>query len=161
MASRDDDDDDDVRSSNDSTETQRGVKRLQAVRQTWTKWSLAWAYVGYDHDDDLDLPFSRRLGLSGSVRSNCLVSFAPSLSCTRKLTPAVPGSSSWLSSRRSTGKRSCLCRSTPRARFASIRCWPSSLSCRASSTVSNAQRPWSRLFVADVGRISGPQDAGG
>ena len=94
MASHDDDDDDDdMRSSADSTETQRGVKRVEAVSQTWTKWGLVWAYVGYDHDDDIDLPFRIARALLSSVRSERLVSFALNLSCTRQLTPAVPGSS--------------------------------------------------------------------
>jgi len=37
----------DETSSMSSTETQAGVKRLEAVTTSWTKWSLAIAYVGY------------------------------------------------------------------------------------------------------------------
>ena len=31
----------------DSGQAQEGVKRIEAISQTWTKWSLIVAYVGY------------------------------------------------------------------------------------------------------------------
>lgn len=36
----------DSRSSLSSDETQTGVKNIEAVSQTWTKWSLIAAYFG-------------------------------------------------------------------------------------------------------------------
>ena len=33
-------------SSIDSDQTQVGVRRIEAISQTWTKWSLIVAYVG-------------------------------------------------------------------------------------------------------------------
>lgn len=39
--------DDDTRSSTDSVETQTGVKKVEAVSMTWSKWGLIIAYVGY------------------------------------------------------------------------------------------------------------------
>ena len=36
----------DDRSSISSYETQNGVKNIEAISQTWTKWSLISAYVG-------------------------------------------------------------------------------------------------------------------
>lgn len=37
----------DETSSTSSVETQAGVKRVEAVTSSWTKWSLAIAYIGY------------------------------------------------------------------------------------------------------------------
>jgi len=37
----------DETSSTSSIETQAGVKRVEAVTSSWTKWSLAIAYIGY------------------------------------------------------------------------------------------------------------------
>ena len=36
----------DDHSSINSYETQNGVKNIEAISQTWTKWSLLSAYVG-------------------------------------------------------------------------------------------------------------------
>ena len=36
----------DDQSSLSSYETQNGVKNIEAISQTWTKWSLVSAYVG-------------------------------------------------------------------------------------------------------------------
>ena len=36
----------DDQSSLSSYETQNGVKNIEAISQTWTKWSLISAYVG-------------------------------------------------------------------------------------------------------------------
>lgn len=37
----------DDQSSLSSYETQAGVKNIEAISQTWTKWSLIAAYLGY------------------------------------------------------------------------------------------------------------------
>lgn len=37
----------DDQSSLSSDETQAGVKNIEAISQTWTKWSLIAAYLGY------------------------------------------------------------------------------------------------------------------
>ena len=38
---------DDDRSSLSSYDAQHGVKNIEAVSQTWTKWALVAAYAGY------------------------------------------------------------------------------------------------------------------
>ena len=38
--------DDDDQSSLSSDNTQAGVKNIEAISQTWTKWSLISAYLG-------------------------------------------------------------------------------------------------------------------
>ena len=42
-----DDDHADDESSISSSDTQTGVRNIEAVSQTWTKWSLIAAYAGY------------------------------------------------------------------------------------------------------------------
>lgn len=37
----------DDRSSMSSYEAQAGVKGIEAISQTWTKWALIFAYLGY------------------------------------------------------------------------------------------------------------------
>ena len=39
--------DEDDRSSMSSYEAQAGVKGIEAISQTWTKWALVFAYLGY------------------------------------------------------------------------------------------------------------------
>lgn len=38
--------DDDERSFSSADSAQAGVKRIEAISSTWTKWSLAFAYLG-------------------------------------------------------------------------------------------------------------------
>lgn len=40
--------DEDDRSSMSSYDAQAGVKGIEAISQSWTKWALAFAYLGYD-----------------------------------------------------------------------------------------------------------------
>lgn len=52
----------DDRSSISSYEAQAGVKGIEAISQTWTKWSLVFAYVGYELHSCLR---SRGLNIAG------------------------------------------------------------------------------------------------
>lgn len=47
--------DDDERSLSSADSAQAGVKRIEAISTTWTKWSLAFAYIG----SVLQLSFSK------------------------------------------------------------------------------------------------------